>query len=193
MLRLENVSVKEFKKTIYGEYKKLFPIIERKPYGYIKKQYELKITEILKIVECDKFIGFMIITTMDSSKYVYLEYFAILPQYQGNGYGTKAIKLLKEKYKDYNGIFVEIEKVENDKDITKSRRAKFYELLGFYKLSFDIVLYTVLYTPYVLQISNKKEDDMRIIEEIFSIYIAISGQKKVSRNCKVIPNIQEFK
>lgn len=188
MIKLQDVDIKEFKKTIYSEYKKLFPAIERKPYKLIKRQCELGITKIWKIVEYDKFVGFIISTTIDSVKYAYLEYFAILPEHQNNGYGTKAIELLKEQYKNCNGIFVEVEKAESAEDITKIKRVNFYERLGFYKLGFDIILYTVSYTPYVLQIAEQKEEDIKIIEGIFSIYIAISGQKRVARNCKVILN-----
>lgn len=59
---------------------------------------------------------------------LYLDYFAILPQYQNKGYGTQAIKLLKEQCKNYNGVYVEVERVRNDntkEDKIRIKRAKF--------------------------------------------------------------------
>lgn len=57
------------------------------------------------------FIGFFIVNTVRNIKYIHLDYFAILLEYQSKGYGTEDIRKLKEEYKDYYGIFIEIEKV----------------------------------------------------------------------------------
>lgn len=189
MLKLVNVDIKEFKQTIYKEYEKLFPENERKSYKRIKKGFNNGIVNIAKIVDDNEFIGFMIINKIENVKYLQLDYFAILPQYQNKGYGTKAIKLLKEQCKDYNGVYIEIERVRNDntkEDKIRIKRAKFYENIGFYKLSFDINLFSVEYSLYIFQTSDIKEDEEKITKDIFTIYNTIIGEKRVRKYCKIM-------
>lgn len=189
MLELVNVDIKEFKRTMYEEYEKLFPDNERKSYRFLKHTYNKGITKIIKIVDDDKFIGFMIINKIENVQYLCLDYFAILPQYQNKGYGTNALKLLKEQCKNYNGVYVEVERVRNDnteEDKIRIRRAKFYENNSFYKLSFDLYLFSVEYSLYMLQTSNIKEDEEKITKDIFTIYNTIIGEKRVRKYCKIM-------
>ncbi len=188
-LELVNVDIKEFKRTMYEEYKNLFPENERKSYKRIKKGFNNGIVNIVKIIDDNKFIGFMIINKVENIKYLCLDYFAILPQYQNKGYGTQALKLLKEQCKNYNGVYVEVERVRNDdtkEDKIRIRRAKFYENIGFYKLSFDLYLFSVEYSLYMLQTSNTKEDEEKITSDIFTIYNTIIGERRVRKNCKIM-------
>lgn len=189
MIELVNADIKEFKQTIYKEYEKLFPENERKSYRLIKKVYNEGISKIIKIVDDNEFIGFMIINKIENVKYLQLDYFAILPQYQNKGYGTKAIKLLKEQCKNYKGVYVEVERVRNDnteEDKIRIKRAKFYENIGFYKLSFDLLLFSVEYSLYMLQTSDIKEDEEKITKDIFTIYNTIIGEKRVRKNCIIM-------
>ena len=192
-MELKPLELKQFKKEIYKYYKELFPTEERKPYRILKKSYNKGITIILGIKEIDKFIGFMIINKIKDNQYLQLDYFAIFKEYQSKGYGKKSIKELKEKYNSYNGIFIEIEKLglgENEEEnIQRERRAKFYEQLGFVKLHNDLELYKVIYSPYVLFCTNIREDDKKIINDIFKIYNQILGEKRINKNCKVLTNM----
>lgn len=185
-------NMEEFKKIIYPEYKKLFPKLERKTLKDIENSFFKNITKIVKITENDNFIGFIIYNVLEDKKYLQLDYFAILPQYQNKGYGTQALALLKEQSKEYNGIFIEVEKVglgNNDvENKLRKQRIEFYEKIGFYKLNYDLDLYTVMYSPYILLTSDVKESEEKILKDIFEIYIAILGEKRVKDNCKVIEN-----
>ena len=189
MLELVNVDIKEFKQTIYKEYEKLFPENERKSYRLIKKVYNKGISKIIKIVDNSKFIGFMIANKIENVNYLQLDYFAILPEYQNKGYGTKAIKLLKEQCENCNGVYVEVERVRNDnttEDKIRTKRVKFYENMGFYKLTFDLFLFSVEYSLYMLQTSDIKEDEEKITKDIFTIYNTIIGERRVKKNCKIL-------
>lgn len=119
-----------------------------------------------------------------------LDYFAILPQYQGKGYGSNAIKLLKELYKNYDGIFIEIEKVGNGNTVQENeirqRRAKFYENLGFCELEFGLNLYTVIYSTYILPCLKNTFSDEEVMKNILEIYNAILGEQNVKKNLQVI-------
>lgn len=105
-MQLKKIDILEFKKVIYSDYKKIFPSIERKSYRTIKKLYNNNMSDIIGIIQDNELVGFIIINTIEDNLYAILDYFAILPKYQGKGYGTEAIKLLKEMYKEYNGIYI---------------------------------------------------------------------------------------
>ena len=97
-MELVSIDIKEFKKDVYEDYKKLFPEEERKAFKHLKSSFEKGITTFIKIVLEKKFIGFFIVNIVKDIKYVHLDYFAILPEYQSKGYGTEAIRKLKEDY-----------------------------------------------------------------------------------------------
>lgn len=189
-MRLVFTDMEEFKKIIYPEYLKLFPKLERKTLKDIENSFLKNITKIIKITENDNFIGFIIFNVLEDKKYLQLDYFAILPQYQNKGYGTQALELLKEQSKKYNGIFIEVEKVglgnNESENRLRKKRIEFYEKIGFYKLNCDLDLYTVIYSPYILLTSNVKESEEKVLKDIFDIYTAILGEKRVKNNCKVI-------
>jgi len=109
-MELKKINIEEFKNNIYPEYQKLFPALERKSYNTIKSTYEKGITEIFEIKEDNNIVGFVLANHLGNNPYIQLDYFAIFEKYQNKGYGTKALKILKEVYKEYSGIFIEIEK-----------------------------------------------------------------------------------
>ncbi len=189
-MNLEKIDIKEFKKIIYPKYKEIFPQVERKPYTEIKKSYKNQIVDIIQIIEENKVVGFITTNSLENNPYLQLDYFAIFPEYQGKGYGTRAIKLLKEIYKDYYGIFIEIESIEHSKTEEereiRQRRARFYEDLGFCNMNFDVELFRVIYSAYILPCKKDKFVDKEVTKNIFQIYTAICGEKRTKRNCKVL-------
>lgn len=189
-MQLKKIDILEFKKVIYSDYRKIFPSIERKSYRTIKKLYNNNMSDIIGIIQDNELVGFIIINTIEDNLYAILDYFAILPKYQGKGYGTEAIKLLKEMYKEYNGIYIEIEKIETAKTeeemYIRKRRANFYENLGFIKMKFDLDLYFVIYSIYILPCKVDKFIDREAIDEIFKIYIATIGEKRTEKYCKLL-------
>jgi len=171
----------------------MFPKEERKSYYKLKKSYYNNITDIIQIMSENKVIGFFIVNYLKNNLYLVLDYFAIWPESQNRGYGTDAVKLLKEMYIKYDGIFIEIEKIEEAKNAseekTRQRRAKFYEKLGFCKMKFDLDLYGVLYSPYILPCKKESFNNAEVIKRIFEIYSAILGEKNVKKKCRIIKSI----
>lgn len=194
-MELREVSIDRFKEKIYSGYKKIFPEVERKSYRDLKNGNERGIVKLIEIIENDKSVGFMILNTLKGNKHIGLDYFAIWPENRSKGYGTKAIKLVKEKYKEYNGLFIEIEKLgcgkDEEENKTRERRAKFYQEIGFQKLNFDLFLFGMEYSIYVLPFKDKLEEDEEIRKDMFEIYIANLGEKRISKNCRVIEGEKE--
>lgn len=191
-MELINIDYKEFKAEIYQKYIEIFPEEERKTLEAMKKNYNKNITKFIKIDEENELIGFFIMNSIKNNRYMQLDYFAILPEYQNKGYGTKAIKELEKVVQNYDAIFVEIEKLgygantaENE---IREKRAKFYERLEFNKLNVDLKWFNSLFLSiYYLKLNNNLTyDEKEILNNIFEIYYKVHGKKKVDENCEII-------
>ncbi len=191
-INLVCIDIKEFKEEIYPYYLKIFPEDERKPINLIETSWRKKYTKIIKIVNQNVLVGFMILNKVKEKGYAGLDYFAILSEYRNKGFGSKALKILIDMEKENNGIFIEIEKVGLGKDekenIIREKRKAFYEKIGFRKLNFDLELFQVIYIPYVF--SNIPIDEEKVMKEMFDIYETIVGKEKIRINCKVIKNLE---
>lgn len=185
-MELKDIGIDEFKCQIYPYYLETFPKDERKSLELLQLSYEKKYTKFIEILYKNEIVGFMIINKVKDKGYVWLDYFAILPQYRNNKLGTKALEMLLNQ--EDSGVFVEIEKVglgKNEKEnFLREKRKNFYEKIGFKKLSVDFLLFNVVYTPYIFLKSKEPED--KVINNIFNIYETVLGKEKVKQNCKVI-------
>ncbi len=143
----------------------------------------------MKIVYNEKIIGFMYVNISKESKIVQLDYFAIFKEYREHGYGKKAINALIEMFKNYSGIYIEIEKIglgdDELENLNRERRARFYNSIGFKRLDFDIELFKVIYTPYFFFI-DYTYDKNKFIEEILQIYYSITPKYIFDKNFKIL-------
>ena len=189
MLKLEEVTFKEFQKDIYPHYLNLFPKDEQKPLSNLKKQFKKGILKFVKILD-KKTIGFLIYETLKDNPLVLLDYFAIYPEYQNQKYGSKAIDVFKTYFNDFDGVYGEIEKEGLGKDDleneTRKRRINFWKNLGFELLETDLELFGVIYSPCILKIKEIKYDEDQILAFSFSMYKALLGERKVDKNCRIL-------
>ena len=84
-MELININFKEFKEEVYQKYIEIFPEEERKSLETMKKNYNKKITSFIKIAEANKLIGFLIMNSVENTRYKQLDYIANLPEYQNKG------------------------------------------------------------------------------------------------------------
>lgn len=190
MVSLVEIDFDEFKREIYPHYLELFPEDERKPLTIIKTLYEKGLNKIVKIVDNETTVGFLIYNTVKNNKYILLDYFAIFREYQNKQYGSKAIKLFKDFFTDYNGIYGEVEKQgcgsDEKENIIREKRIKFWKKLGFELLNVDLELFEVLYSPCILKLKDIELNEDEIMKSAFEIYIAIHGKEKTKKKCKII-------
>ena len=90
-------------------YQKAFPKEERKSFALIERKAAMGSMEILVLRENGKRCGLAI--TAIGQDIVLLDYFAISPEYQGQGLGSDALFLLRELYRDKQ-FFMEIEELD---------------------------------------------------------------------------------
>ena len=129
-------------KRIKKLYMSAFPKCERKPFAIIRyKQYK-RAADVWMLEDAGEFIGLAI--TMNGPDLVLLDYFAIDDTKRGKGYGSKALKLLQERYAGYR-FFLEIERtdVEADNIEERKRRKSFYLQNGMTELKVHAVLFGV--------------------------------------------------
>lgn len=191
-IKLKDIGIDKFEKDVYSYYLEIFPEDERKPLKLIQSSYDKQYTNIIEILYKNKMVGFMLLNRVKDKGYVVLDYLAILPQYRNNKFGTRALQILLEQERETKGIFIEIEKVglgkDTEENLLREKRRNFYEKVGFKKLNFDLLLFDVIYTPYLF--SNTNGDENMIIDDIFNIYESISGKERIEQNCKVIKKLR---
>lgn len=187
MLQLIPIDLEEFKQNLYSYYVELFPEEERKSMKTLGKLLKKGIEKLLKIVDGNTTVGFIIYCALENNPYVWLDYFAILPEYQNRGYGSKTILLLKDFFCDYGVIYGEVEKRGLGKDELENeqrdRRYKFYQRLGFIFLEeCDLNLWNVIYTPCILKIKEMSIDSKMVMKNAFALYSGVLGKRNVKKH-----------
>lgn len=156
----------------------------------IEIPHQKGITKIVKITDDDITVGFLIYNTLPNNKYVLLDYFAIFREFQNKKYGSKAIQKFKEFFSEYNGIYGEVEKLglglNEEENKIRERRIKFWKSLGFEFLDLDLEFFKVIYTPCILKTKDIKLDEDEIMKSALEIYIAIAGEEKIKKNCRIM-------
>ena len=127
-------------KEIYQLYQEAFPDYEKKPFWLIWLKNKQRRADVWYIVEEEEFIGLGI--TMSAPGRVLLDYFAIESSKRGQGYGSKALKVLQEQYADRH-FFLEIESVYDDCDNVEQRlrRKQFYLRNGMTEMKMMVNLF----------------------------------------------------
>ncbi|MGN0375983.1 MAG: GNAT family N-acetyltransferase [Butyrivibrio sp.] len=124
-MQLIQASKKTQYNKIHSLYKKSFPLCEKKPFSSITKRQKLNKVDIWYIEDKGEFVGLAI--TMKSKDMVLLDYFAIDTSMRSEGYGSKALKMLQDYYRDCR-FFLEIESVYENaaNQQLRERRKAFY-------------------------------------------------------------------
>lgn len=95
-MNLKNVQTKERIAEIQNLYEAAFPANERKPFALIQEKVKSGQMEILAFEEGENFIG-MAMVMMDED-FILIDYFAMKKEKRGEGYGSRAIRMLRNYY-----------------------------------------------------------------------------------------------
>ena len=184
MLDIIEITIEEFKNSIYKKYLKLFPKEEQRDLKKIEETTNKGIEKLYKIIYENKTIGFFMLERINEDFPFYLDYFAIYKEYQNKGYGTQAVKKLLKKIITNKGLIAEIEKECEDNPIT-IKRFEFYKRLGFKKIESEYWIYNVYYNPIVYG-ESKNIDKEKYDKIFFNYYLINCGEKAIKKNCKII-------
>lgn len=123
-MEIQKASERELRllKHIYLE---AFPKAERKPFGIMKHKAGQGVMELLAIREKGRLLGLAF--SVLYRDLVLLDYFAIDQRCRGQSYGSEALRLLKERYRDQRFV-LEIERPDANapNQEERLRRKQFY-------------------------------------------------------------------
>lgn len=124
-------------KTLYEE---AFPAEEKKPFEFMRKLEQEGKMEILSLMEKEELIGLNI--NMLAGDLAILDYYAILPEKRGGGYGSIGIRKIMERFQDRK-LILEIEKQDAFAPNAKERasRKKFYMKNGLKETNLFVNVY----------------------------------------------------
>ena len=135
-LTLEHDKNGAFFETVYADTQKQFPLCEMKPREAVLRL--LKSGRYHLLVACDDKtpVGYLMVYLDSHSQTLWLDYFAVFKPFHGKGYGTCLLPLLKKRYSQMRGCYLEVEKPEMHK-IDSIRRVRFYRRNGAYRLDLN--------------------------------------------------------
>lgn len=127
---------------IYDLYMTAFPKSERKPFETIREKQAEGLVDVLYLEDGSRFVGLAI--TANDKDLVLLDYFAIADDARSHGYGSKALKLLTDRYAGRRMILeIETTEGESDNKEQRMRRKDFYHRNGMTDLPFKTCLFDV--------------------------------------------------
>ena len=147
MNNLDFIDIKKNKK-VTKLYNEAFPKDERIPIWLLKILARKNKAKFYGIYDNEKFVG--LVYNIFYKDIVFVFYLAIDKATRGQGYGTKVLDSIKEKYKNYR-IILCIEPVDENSDNYEQRvkRKNFYLKNGFKDSNYTIkernIIYEMLY------------------------------------------------
>ena len=153
-------------KAIYsGHMRRDFPVNELMPFPAIKKMLDSHMYECYGLYCDDKFAGyaFFLKQTIDGYSNFLLDYFAMIPEYRDQGYGSAFLGQLKEMLSKVDCILVEADDPDKAKnDAARKihmRRIDFYKRNGYIPTKHTVQIFGADYRLLVLPINDTFDID----------------------------------
>ena len=117
-----------------------------------------------------------------------LDYFAVIPNTRGNGYGSAALQQLREICAGWKGIVIEVEDNELAEDAAvrdiRNRRIAFYTRNGCHMTSTKSFVFGVDYRIMVLPIADERAEE-DIAQKVTGIYLCMHNEALLKENFKI--------
>lgn len=160
--------------NVYQDMLLQFPENEMKDYKTFITLFKKGYYKLFSAVQNKEPVGYVLLLDDEDNKFLWLDYIAVYRAFHSKGYGGKILKELKLKYKDYKGIYLEVEKPD-ERCLNTLRRIKFYKDLGAKKIdinyfypnkngSLEMDLY---FMPLKSHELPQKEDTLNCIHSVF--------------------------
>ncbi len=178
-MRLVDVYDKEKLSAMQLLYREAFPITERKPFRLMLKKRKEGRMELQALEDTQGELCGLVITVLYQDM-VLLDYFAISQKKRGQGVGTEAISLIREKYAQKR-FFLEIERTDVEAKNIEQRlkRKNFYLRNGLTETALYVKLFGV-----EMEILS---DSCKInFEEYRRLYTDTFGENYVGHHIKLL-------
>ncbi len=168
--KLSKILKEEFA-PVYSDMTGQFPVEELKTYEHFLKYFD---NDNYCFYMADD-IGYILFANIDN--YIWVDYLAVFEKYRSMGFGSKILDLIKKEFKNYNGIFFEVEKVDENK-INTIKRKNFYIKNDVYPIDNIEYYYPnneggLLMDLYYHGINNKNPDKDIIKKVIYDVFKTI--------------------
>jgi hypothetical protein len=187
-MKLKQLSIEDIEEVYYKYAEKDFPSEELKPLDMIKKLVKKEIYICYGLYEKSQLLAYAFLVTGKS--YILIDYYAVCSGHRDKGIGSIFLKLLKEQFKTYDGMIVEVEKIEdapNDAEkIIRKKRIDFYKRNGLKITKISIYLFNVNYS--IMCLCNDNLKDLDIYKGLEKLYKKIVPEKLYLQYVKLILN-----
>lgn len=127
-------------------------------------------------------IGWALLLLDKQNMLASLEYLAIFKEFRNLGYGSKFLNDLKNKYKNYNAIYCDVEAVETENKEIKQKRQNFYLNNGMIKTNLETMCWQQHYNYFYMPIKKIKITSDEIFASRMVIYKINYTDKKLKEN-----------
>lgn len=187
-MNLKQLSIEDIEEVYYKYAEKDFPPEELKPLDMIEKLIKKKIYICYGLYEKEQLLAYAFLVTGKS--YLLIDYYAVCSEHRDKGIGSRFLNILKDQFKNYDGIIVEVEKIEDapdeDEKIIRKRRIDFYKRNEMEMTKISICLFNVNYS--IMCLCSSKVEDLDIYKGLESIYQEIIPEKLYLQHVKLILN-----
>lgn len=161
---------------IYKDMTVQFPQSELKNYDCQKRLFTDKKSDyhIYTAFDGKKETGYIIFYADKENKVLWLDYIAVFREFHSQGYGSKILEAIKKTFKEMNGMFLEVEKPDENEPNT-IRRIKFYTKHGakksdcsyFYPNRSGFLEMDLYFLPFKEGFSPTKEMTRQAVKNVF--------------------------
>ncbi|MCM1123798.1 MAG: hypothetical protein NC416_14540 [Eubacterium sp.] len=119
-----------------------------------------------------------------------LDYFAVLEQKRGKGYGSYAFSLLRKVCADWNALLIEVESdeladIDEETRMMRKRRISFYARAGCLMTDVTSRLWGVDYRIMAMPLSNEYSEE-RTAERLWSLYKGMYDEQKLRKHFEIL-------
>lgn len=145
-MTLRELDLEELKWLHAHELSEAFPPEELKPYAAMEKLHATGLYHPVGAWEGEALVGYALLWESPGGQYVLIDYLGVTASRRNGGLGGEILRLLREEFRDWDGIIVESEAPDGGAhDPMRRRRMDFYRRSGYTFLDYDCVLFGVHY------------------------------------------------
>jgi len=174
-MELRILTDSQLRELYLGEMKKAFPPDELKPLKAMEGLRAQRKYDALGLFDEEHLLGYAMLWLEPGVPFALLDYLGIIDGERSRGLGSELLKLLREHYPHYRGIYGEAEAPENGEpegEPLRRRRLDFYHRNGFRYGGYDCALFGVHYQTLILGDDDVTAQELlRVHQEIYSSYM----------------------
>lgn len=174
-MKLKQIQLEYFDE-IYKDMTLQFPKSELKEYDFLKNifQSENSSYKIFAAIEENKPAGYCLVYAEEETRVIWLDYLAVFKDFHSLGYGSKILDALKAEFKSFIGMYLEVEKPDEE-CINTLRRINFYTKAGakkleceyFYPNKDDCLAMDLYFIPFACEQLPPRDETLKTINKVF--------------------------